>query len=159
MICQTNLKRRFAQQKDSGDKDNRRSAREAHSEFSARASRLRTNSFPWRNRKKTSLHRLRRFSASASFQQFVGHWKEHSCPTVSYVAEFALGNMALNYFFDRVLGDCSYELVRYLSTLENQQGWDAANVEFPGRVNVFIHVQLYDLQLARVVLSDLFHRG
>src|ERR1700683_1613407 len=63
---------RFAQQKDNGDKGNRRSACEAHSASFARALLLRTNNFRWRSHKKTSLRSLRKSSASASFQLFVG---------------------------------------------------------------------------------------
>ena len=67
--------------------------------------------------------------------------------------------MALDNFFDLFLGHCSDKLIRYLPTLKYQEGRDAANIEFPGSVDILIDVQLHYLQLAQVVLRNFFHGG
>ena len=67
--------------------------------------------------------------------------------------------MALDNLFDLFLGHRSDQLIRHSPTLKNQQGRNAANIKFPGRVDVLIDVQLHYLQLAQVVLRNFFHRG
>lgn len=64
-----------------------------------------------------------------------------------------------NGLFDLVLRDGADELVGNLSTLENQQRGDAANLVGESRVRALVNVQLDDLQFAGIFLRDLIHRG
>lgn len=70
-----------------------------------------------------------------------------------------LRDVALDDFFDLLFGDGADDLVGYLAALENQQGGDAADIEFSGGVLVVVHVELDDLELAGVFAGDFLDGG
>ena len=74
-------------------------------------------------------------------------------------ATSCLGNVTLHDFFDLLFRHGPDDLVGNLPALENQKRWDATDIKFARGVNVLVHVELHDFQLARMLARDFFHRG
>src|SRR5579863_9826230 len=67
----------------------------------------------------------------------------------------SLREVALNGFLDLVARDRADDLLGDLPALEDEQGWDAADVELSGGVGIFVDVQFHDFNFSRVGGGDL----
>src|SRR4029077_19651603 len=70
-----------------------------------------------------------------------------------------LREVALNGFLDLVARDRADDLLGDLPALEDEQGWDAADVELSGGVGIFVDVQFHDFNFSRVGGGHLGHGG
>jgi hypothetical protein len=66
--------------------------------------------------------------------------------------------VALEDLYNLVLRDGADDLIGYLSALEDQKRGDAANVELARGLDVFIDVELDDLQFPGMFLGNFFYR-
>src|SRR5271156_1436368 len=67
-----------------------------------------------------------------------------------------LGKVAFEDFNDLLFGHGANDLVGHLPALENQKGGDAADIEFSGGIDVLVHVELDDFELADILTRDFF---
>ena len=65
-----------------------------------------------------------------------------------------LADVTIYGFGDLVLGDRTDNLLDHLAVLEHENRGDAADIVTARRVHRFVHVQLHDLDLTRVVVGD-----
>src|SRR5258706_7230815 len=65
-----------------------------------------------------------------------------------------LPEMTLDGLFDLVARYGAHHLLSYLSTLENEQRRNAADIELACGIRVFVDVQFHDFDLARVCGRD-----
>src|ERR1019366_2489390 len=90
------------------------------------------------------------------------HWhvRRGGCGVLARVrwGMVSLRDVALNGFLDLIARDRADDLLGDLPVLEDEQCWDAADVELAGGIRVFVDVQFHDFNFSRVGGCDLRHR-